>query len=545
MRYSLPYLVYIFILGLVPFIWTFLIGLNPSGISQAVKGLPVGLVMYNTIIFSVVTALASSGLGLLLAISADALEGRVTSALVMLPYSIPFTSSALIWGISLYRGYGWFTYLLGLKFDPLNLASTAIWGITLVGVWSTVPLPFLIMYSALRSVPKEMREAAKVMGLSLSRYYGEIALPYVGKAFLVALLLSFTLSVGNFDLPFILTGGGPGFSSTTLPLIVYEQMSLLNNLSGGAFYAGLLSLLALIPALLLTRIVRSKRAILPSLKVKMPDTLFKPLLGVVTALVLLFLVFPVYWMFLVAFRKATLDFRAPPVLAPVGLTSSYFVQSLIQSTPYMISSIIVSVLAALFSVMLASPAAYEVSVGRRRWILPLSIFLYAMPVTSFAVPIYIIMYNAGLVNTFWSLVLSIPIFTATFAVWTLTNSFADLPRSYSEAAEVFNIKNKFFRLIVPLTGPALISTFVLTFIFSWHALFFPLILTDTPLSLTFPPQGAETVTIFALNALGDKYVNWGQLGSAALVTALPVIIINYIAVYRISKGLREGGVKFT
>jgi hypothetical protein len=55
-RYSLPYLVYIFILGLVPFIWTFLIGLNPSGISQAVKGLPVGLVMYNTIIFSVVTA---------------------------------------------------------------------------------------------------------------------------------------------------------------------------------------------------------------------------------------------------------------------------------------------------------------------------------------------------------------------------------------------------------------------------------------------------------------------------------------------------------
>jgi len=169
-RYSLPYLVYIFILGLVPFIWTFLIGLNPSGISQAVKGLPVGLVMYNTIIFSVVTALASSGLGLLLAISADALEGRVTSALVMLPYSIPFTSSALIWGISLYGGYGWFTYLLGLKFDPLNLASTAIWGITLVGVWSTVPLPFLIMYSALRSVPKEMREAAKVMGLSLSIY---------------------------------------------------------------------------------------------------------------------------------------------------------------------------------------------------------------------------------------------------------------------------------------------------------------------------------------------------------------------------------------
>ncbi|BBD72265.1 ABC transporter permease [Sulfodiicoccus acidiphilus] len=544
MRYSAPYLVYLFLLGLVPFLWTFLIGLNPAGISEALKGLPVGLILYNTFAFATITALASTGLGLLLAVSADALEDRVTSGLAMLPYSIPFTSSALIWGISLYGGYGWFTYLLGIRFDPLNLASTAIWGITLVGVWSTVPLPFLITYSSLRSVPKEFRETAKVMGIPLSKYYGELAIPYVGKAILVSLLLSFTLSVGNFDLPFVLTGGGPGFSSTTLPLVVYEQMSVLNNVTGGAFFAAVLSLIAVVPALGLLRVLRAKRPTLPSVGLKLPDLVFKALLGSGSVVVLAFLVIPVYWMVLVAFRSATLDFRSPPVLAPVGLTTHYFLKTMVESWPYMVSSVIVSSLAALLSVFLSSPAAYEVSTGKGRWILPLSIFLYAMPVTSFVIPVYLIMYDAGLVNTWWALVLSIPVFTATFSVWVLTNSFLDLPRSYFEAAEVFDVKNKFFRLILPLIGPSLISTFVLSFIFSWHALFYPLVLTNTPFSPGFPPQGAETVTIFALDALGDKYVNWGQLGSAALVSALPVMLVNYLAVYRIRRGIKEGGVKF-
>ncbi|MCY0883397.1 MAG: hypothetical protein OWQ50_06315 [Acidianus infernus] len=146
----------------------------------------------------------------------------------------------------------------------------------------------------------------------------------VGKAFWLSFLLEFILALGNFDLPYVLTSGGPGYATTTLPLLVYEEMFSYDNFSGGSLAAAILSIIATIPSIALLSLLRSKRTGWISLKIRIPNKVFKGIIFAFLALMLFFLDFPVYWMFLVAFRNSSLDFHYPPILIPKCLTSSYF-----------------------------------------------------------------------------------------------------------------------------------------------------------------------------------------------------------------------------
>ncbi|AFZ70795.1 ABC-type sugar transport system, permease component [Caldisphaera lagunensis DSM 15908] len=552
MKYSMPYFAYIILLGIAPFAATFLLaGVGVKSIVLVYKLYPIYQIIANTFIYTTVTSVLATLIGLLAAIAIDAINNKtlqlILAFLVMLPYTIPFTSAALIWSISFYGPYGWFTYLLGLKYDPLLLSSTAMLGVILVSVWGSIPMSFLIIFSSLKSVPKEIKENTLMDGMKKSEYYFKIALPLIGKAVLIVFLLSFVFSLGAFDTPYILTGGGPLFSTTTLGLAVYTisfKSSLRQALSGGAFAAAILAVIATIPALLYVKALRAQRVPFPSLNIKINNKLMMGLITIFLFLLIFFLDFPIYYMFLAAFRTPEMDFTSPPVLLPVGLTSSYFIQALKESIPYLISTVVVSLISPIISILLASPASYEISRGKNSWILPLSMYLYSLPVMVFIIPIYIFISKINLLNTWWALIITMPLYGALYALWLMYNYFTLLPKSYDETAELFGIKNKFLRIIMPLSRPALFSTLLLLIIGSWHALFVPLVLTETPYNFSFPPKGAQTLSIFALLAIGDVSVNWSLLAASAVVTALPVMILSIISITRVLKGSYSGGIKF-
>jgi len=543
-KYSLPYLIYITIFGIVPLFLTFVIvGLNINSIKSVFTIANPLQIIYNTFYFSLFTALVSTVLGYILAVTVDMYPKKYIILLALLPFTIPFTSSALIWVISFYGGYGWFTYFLGLNYDPLYFSKTALTAVSLVSAWSSVPLAFLLILASLRSVPNEVKESAQIDGLSVSQYYLNVAFPYALKGILIAFLINFVLSMGNFDLPYVMTQGGPGFSTTTLPLMVYFMMFQYDNFAGGAFFASILALIASIPAIGVAMLVKKKGFKLSLPPIRIPDRIFKPLMLVISIIIIIFLDFPIYWMILVAFRPNTLDFVKPPILLPKSFDSSYFISSLEASVPYMISSLIVSLLVGLITILFSSVGAYE---GARKlwfWLLILSIYLYALPSTSYIIPVYLMVADTHLINTWLGLALPSAIFTVTFAFWTMFSFYIDFPKVYEEAAEVDGMKNKMLRLILPLSRPFLIASFIISFIFAWHLLFYPLVLSETPYNMAFPPSGSETITIFALNAISQGSVNWALLASSALVAALPVIIISYIAQDYMLRGLYSGGVK--
>ncbi|BCS92573.1 ABC transporter permease subunit [Metallosphaera javensis (ex Sakai et al. 2022)] len=548
MKYVYPYLVYITAFGIVPFLGAFaLLGVNFKSAFSIFELVPLGQIVVNTLIFAFFTALLSAVVGTILAILVDMTSrgSRLISLLTMLPYTIPFTSSALIWTISLYGKFGWFSYIFHVPFDPLYLSSTAIWAVTGVSIWSSIPVSFLVIVSSLRSIPKEVREASVMDGLSLSQFYGKVAVPMIGKAFWISFLLQFVLAMGNFDLPYVLTQGGPGYASTTLPLLVFDEIFLSGNFSGGEVVAAILGLMATLPSIALIFLFRSKRRkFLPSVNIRIPDSMFRSVIYVISAVILFLLDFPVYWMILVAFRNASLDFRAPPVLLPVKLTPSYFISSLEGAVPYLITSAVVGILASVFTVLISLPASYEASRRGLSWMLFLSIYLYSLPAASFIIPLYLLFTATRLLNTWWALILSTPIFTATFATWIFYNFYLDFPKAYDDAASVFGIKRKLTRIVFPLSRGTLFTVFLLSFVFNWHLLFYPLIFASTPYNMKFPPEGALTITVYALDAIGDQSLNWGLLASSALVAALPVMVVTLFAIDRVLRGDQRSGVKF-
>lgn len=415
----IPYLIYILAFGLIPLILTFyFVGFTPTSIKGLIADFPPGtfnLALYNTLLFATMTALLSTMLALVLAIRVDSLPMKwqvPMSLIILVPYTIPFISSSMIWYTLFDPMYGPFYYLFKLFHIPMlnmtTIPGLSIWSVIIVGVWSSTSFAYLMIIGGLKSISKELKEVSQVDGASLSQYYSGVALPYIFKIVLTAFLVIFVLQLGNFDIPYVLTEGGPGYSSTTLPLLIFDLLYFIGDFSGGEAAAALLAALATLPAVALLYVMRSGGLYVRLPTIKIPDRVYDSLLWILTVIILLFLLFPVYWMVVLAFRPSIYDFISPPILYPVAFTINYFVNAITNSASYISTSLIVSAFVALISAILAGTASYIMSKQNIYWLLLITIYLYSLPSTSFIFPIYTLFMNSGLLNTWWALILAEP-----------------------------------------------------------------------------------------------------------------------------------------
>ena len=568
--FYIPAVVYLFVFALVPFALTFYFAgiINDPGSVSTLFTLPhLTQVVSNTVVFAGGTAVFATLLGTVLAILVDsrARGKRILSLLSYLPYMIPFTASALIWTTIYDPLYGPLDYILsalGLaKVDWLGNLSIQIYSATIVSIWTAIPLAFLIILAGLSSVPKQVKEAAVVDGMGTFDYYGTQALPMAKGAILTAFLITLIIAFGNFDLPYILNGG-LSYSMATLPFIVWFYIFFQGFISQGEAAGIILAAFVSVLAVLLIRVNTGKggsrrRTPIP----RIPNRLFAAVIYIVSAATLVFEAFPVYWMFLVAFRPQTLDFATPPVIVPTKIITDAFLTTAVQAEPYLITTFVVAVVSMIVTVFIAAPAAYSVSRHGRKWLLYLSIYLYSLPSTTFVFGVYSILSGTvfkgtilggfNLINSWLGLFLVYPVFTIPFTIWTMSNFYDSLPRHFEEAAQVdgYSPIRSFYEIVMPLARPGLCATALKSFIISWHLLLFPLVLSQTPYNFNFPPTGSFTVTQFAANfdpqSLGVSigYNIWVQLASAGIILSIPVILLSLYTQSYLLKGLYSGGTK--
>ncbi|PSN94728.1 hypothetical protein B9Q06_08230 [Candidatus Marsarchaeota G2 archaeon ECH_B_2] len=563
----MPALVYLAAFGVFPLLLSIYYSSPSSGLSSYVAlfefpQLPI--VIRNTLIFSFGTAGFATLLGLLLAVFADSLPrgSRLASILVYLPFTVPFTASALIWTTiydPIYGPANYFASMMGLpRLNWLGQPSLQIYSTTIVSIWSSVPLAFLLILAGLRSVSKSVREASRMDGMGLGDYYTNIAIPLSKGSILTAFLLTLILAFGNFDLPYILNSGY-SYSMATLPFLVWFEIFYQNLISQGLAAGVLLTALVSVFSYLLIRTTLGNPARPGRVRVARAkslrgshNTLSKALMPAtytVSVLSLAFLVFPIYWMLLIAFRPGTLNFVFPPLIYPKVFNPATFIATLRQSEPYVITTLAVSIVVMGFTIIVAAPAAFSVARQNKRWLLLMCIYLYGLPSTSYVFGVYTIIYHIHLLNTWAGLMLTFPLFTVPFAVWTLTNFYSTLPKHYEEASLIdgYTPLKSFYRVVMPLARPGLFATALLSFIFSWHLLLFPLVLSETPYQYNFPPTGSFTVTNFATlfdpQSLGSTVTAnvWGQVGSAGIILAIPVMLIAILAQDYLLRGLYPGG----
>lgn len=243
-------------------------------------------------------------------------------------------------------------------------------------------------------------------------------------------------------------------------------------------------------------------------------------------LFLFFLLFPFYWMALTAFKPDAelLSSEGNPfwVIAP---TLEHF-KKLFFDTSYprwMWNTIIISVVATFVSLATSVFAAYAIERLRFRGSrqIGLAIFLaYLVPPSILFIPLATMVFELGMFDSRWALILTYPTFLIPFCTWLLMGYFRSIPFELEECALIdgatrWQILTK---IVLPLAIPGLISAGIFAFTLSWNEFIYALTFVSASENKTVP------VGVITELVEGDVY-HWGSLMAGALVGSLPVAVM--------------------
>ena len=191
------------------------------------------------------------GVSIALLLNKNFIGRGIARAIVFAPYLIPTVVAVLVWRYMFHDVLGVVNYFLlkaGWINEPVNWLSSpkvAMMTVIIVGVWKFFPFVVLAILGVLQAIPQDQYEAAKIDGASEWQQFWRITLPHLMPIFLLTTLLRSIWTFHKFDIIYLLTGGGPVGSTTTLPVLVYQK-------AFADFEIGRASALALITAFLLT-----------------------------------------------------------------------------------------------------------------------------------------------------------------------------------------------------------------------------------------------------------------------------------------------------
>ena len=253
--------------------------------------------------------------------------------------------------------------------------------------------------------------------------------------------------------------------------------------------------------------------------------------------VLAFTLFPFLWMVLAAFKtnSQVTDPSQLFIFEPYfGNFSTIF--SRYDFVKPILNSVIVSVVSTALGLLLGLPSAYAIARGRKHMTSNIILIVRFFPGIAFMLPWYIIFSKIGITDTYLALILSHLLINVPFIVWVMIPYFESIPFELDEAAKVDGCRtlSAFIRVILPLTGPGLITTSLLSIIFSWNNFLFSLILAG---------GNTRTVPLALLSFVSYASVDWGAMMAAAVVITLPILVIALLAQKYIIAGLTAGAVK--
>lgn len=167
------------------------------------------------------------GVGVALLLNRQFPGRNVARTVMLVPFVIPTAITAILWRWLFNGSWGpinvWLTNagLISDKILPFNEPTQALAAVTLVNVWRWAPLVALIVFAVLQTIPEEEYEAARIEGAGLLDEFYHVTYPHLANALSVLGLLGFLIIFNIFDMIWLLTGGGPGNATTTLPVFTY------------------------------------------------------------------------------------------------------------------------------------------------------------------------------------------------------------------------------------------------------------------------------------------------------------------------------------
>jgi len=186
-------------------------------------------------------------------------------SLILFPYFVSTVVAVLIWRWMFNDVYGILNHFLlatgiiDMPVDWLGSMPNAMLSVILIGAWKYFPFVVIAVLARLQTIPPQLYEAATIDGAGAWGRFWDVTLPQLRDVLVVITLLRTIWDFKEFDLIYLLTGGGPVTSTQTLPLLVYKQAFGLNAMGTASTYAiGMLIVLLAFMVLYLTRVGREK-----------------------------------------------------------------------------------------------------------------------------------------------------------------------------------------------------------------------------------------------------------------------------------------------
>jgi trehalose/maltose transport system permease protein len=212
-----------------------------------------------TILYTVFTVVIELVLGTCIALVLERLvAGRGwMMALLLLPWSMITVINATLWGYIYQPTYGILTTTFGVQ-NVLGSPWTAKLAMAVADIWKTTPFVAIIVLAGLVMLPGDVYEAAEMDGATGWTTFWKITLPLLRPTIALAVMFRVLQAFGLFDLPYVLTQGGPGNATTPLALLGYNVMFKNLAFGPGAAVATTTALLVLIGCLATLRVFRAQ-----------------------------------------------------------------------------------------------------------------------------------------------------------------------------------------------------------------------------------------------------------------------------------------------
>ena len=490
---------------------------------------------------------------------------------------------------------------LGLIHRPIAWLAEpglAMPSVIAVNVWKGIPFYVLLLLAGLKAIPREQYEAAEVDGANIIRRFRHVTLPGLRYVIIVTVLLSFISTFNTFGLVYLMTGGGPGGATRLFSILAYEKAIVQLRFGPGAAIALSMAPFMAILIIVLARIMRPEdqeriggnesridrvlnwlggllglvfdavlmpfewlleqvsvhagnaiRGIIqpgkrsgPLLKTSQRKKVSVGLRVLLLLPILVFVLFPFYWIVITSFKSDLQIQQYQSMFWPNPWTLDQH-RSLLEQTPFPLwyrNTVIVAVCSTALSVVFASLAAYALTrlkfLGARLLTTTLLIS-YLLPGSLLFIPLYRILTDLGVINSYAALILTYPTFLMPFATWVMMGYFRSIPIELEEAALIDGANRlTAFRLItLPLATPALLSVTLFAFTNAWNEFLFAFVFITSENYKTLP-VGLQ------LLVFGDIYP-WGKLMAASLLMAIPVVMVYIYAQRFLVEGLTAGSVK--
>ncbi len=426
---------------------------------------------------------------------------KIIFAAILVPWGVPSFISVPIWRMIIHGsgGKSMLSALLGRELNLLTDPAAGFIAALAVDVWLSIPLVVFALYASLRAVNRGMTEAASMDGADSWTIARWIRAPQARTTLIVMWALDFVRSFKEFQVPFLMTAGGPPFvggiteknivgATTTLEIFLYDAFRNENDYGIPSAYAVAVGMLVILLVGLWFHLRKRpegiERTTRPNISGKAAALAWKAacwtarIFAVASAILVIYVVL---WLSFSDLSAVYIDGLLPRFISLRPYSTILREEGILR---YFFNTFLVAAATALLIPIFTLPAALALSRTTARRSAKAFAFLQALGMTGGVhslIPLFILFRLLGLLGGYVPLVTVYIFHALPFSLFTLKAFLDRLPPSYEEEAALEGMKPLAYmlKIIAPLSAPALAAAMMTAFISAWNGFLVPLVfLTD-------------------------------------------------------------------